>query len=112
MSRETQIVRTEGVGGLYKGFSVSVAGIPVQQIYITVYEVARSERDLFPFSEPVRNGIAAFLATCISQLFNSPIDTISQVSEGWRVRGVRAGSSGGGCVLLTRAAGRSRARSA
>ena len=66
---------------MYKGFVVGVAGIPVQQIYVTVYEVARSDHSLLPFGEPVRNGIAAFLATSIAQLFNSPIDTITQVTS-------------------------------
>ena len=70
------ILKHEGLRGLYKGFTVSLFGMASGQLYITTYEVVRSQ--LPGYSSELKGLIAGTCATMIGQLLTVPVDVISQ----------------------------------
>lgn len=71
-----KVVRYEGVRALYKGFNVSILGLAAGQLYITTYELSRSQ--LSGYSTELKGLISGGLATCVGQTVTVPIDILSQ----------------------------------
>ncbi|KAF2299279.1 hypothetical protein GH714_031215 [Hevea brasiliensis] len=81
------ILKTDGIAGLYRGFSTVITGaIPVRIIFLTALETAKVAAfkmvEPFKLSEPVQaavaNGIAGMMASLLSQAVFVPIDVVSQ----------------------------------
>ena len=70
------ILKHEGLRGLYKGFTVSLFGMASGQLYITTYEVIRSQ--LTGYSSELKGLIAGTCATMVGQLLTVPVDIVSQ----------------------------------
>ena len=71
-----KILRREGIRGLYKGFTVSLLGMASGQLYITTYEVVRSQ--LSGYGTAFKGLVAGTCATMIGQLLTVPVDIVSQ----------------------------------
>ncbi len=82
------ILRREGVRGLYKGFTTSLTGtIPARALYMSTLEITKSSVGSLAtkaggMSEPaaaaVANGAAGLTASVAAQLVWTPIDVVSQ----------------------------------
>ena len=72
----SQIVRTEGPRGLYKGFMVSCVGLLSGQCYITTYELVRAKTDGYSYA--VRGFLAGGCASLVGQTITVPVDILSQ----------------------------------
>lgn len=81
------ILRNEGVGGLYRGFGTSLLGtIPARALYMSTLEITKSNVGLAAarvgLSEPAAaataNAAAGLSASVAAQLVWTPIDVISQ----------------------------------
>lgn len=83
----SKIIRNEGFRGLYRGFLPNALTVFAGQIYITIYEFSRSEvktklsqYESVPqyMEDPIRNFVAASLASVFSQFIVVPLDIVSQ----------------------------------
>lgn len=82
------ILRKEGVPGLYKGFSTSLMGtIPARALYMSTLEITKSNvsklaTEVGGLSQPaaaaVANAAAGLTASVAAQLVWTPIDVVSQ----------------------------------
>jgi len=74
-----QILRKEGLRGLYKGFPISMVQIVAGQFYITTYESSKQSSILSNLnSTAVQHCFAGLTASLISQTIMVPVDVISQ----------------------------------
>ncbi len=71
-----KVIKYEGMLGLYRGFNVSILGLAAGQMYITTYELTRSQ--LTGYSTEVKGLIAGAVATCVGQTVTVPIDVLTQ----------------------------------
>ncbi|XP_065179257.1 solute carrier family 25 member 44-like [Sycon ciliatum] len=77
-----QILKYEGVRGLYKGFLVNTGGLLAGQCYITTYEMSRhylKQLPLFSTSNTVPSLLGGALAAMVAQTIVVPIDVVSQL---------------------------------
>lgn len=83
----SNIVRQEGVGGLYRGFATSLLGtIPARVLYMSMLEITKSNVGTtamqLGLSEPAAaataNAAAGLSASVAAQLVWTPVDVISQ----------------------------------
>ncbi|XP_074568318.1 uncharacterized protein LOC141824881 [Curcuma longa] len=81
------ILKTDGISGLYRGFGTVITGaIPARIIFLTSLEMTKAASlklvDPFKFSEPVQaaiaNGIAGMSGSLCSQAVFVPVDVVSQ----------------------------------
>ncbi|KAJ0963519.1 hypothetical protein J5N97_028641 [Dioscorea zingiberensis] len=81
------ILKADGIPGLYRGFGTVITGaIPARIIFLTSLETTKAASlkmvEPFKFSEPVQaaigNGIGGLLASLSSQAVFVPIDVVSQ----------------------------------
>lgn len=72
-----KIIQLEGLQGLYKGFLFSTFGMISGQLYITTYEVVRSQ--LKGYRSEIKGLIAGGVATLAGQTVTVPIDVVSQI---------------------------------
>eukprot|EP00039_Didymoeca_costata_P021094 m.343397 g.343397 ORF g.343397 m.343397 type:complete len:310 (+) comp22787_c0_seq1:285-1214(+) len=72
------ILRNEGVRALYKGFWPDSMGLLASQIYITSYEVLKSQLKPSVESEVLRNLLAGSFASMVSQTLMVPFEIVSQ----------------------------------
>uniref|UniRef100_UPI00398EAF0D solute carrier family 25 member 44-like n=1 Tax=Pristiophorus japonicus TaxID=55135 RepID=UPI00398EAF0D len=73
-----KILRTEGMRGLYRGFSVNVFTIVASQAYITTYELVRTYVSNYSDNNAIKSFVAGGLSALIAQSFAVPIDNVSQ----------------------------------
>lgn len=71
-----QVLRHEGVRGLYKGFLPSTITLISGQFYITTYEVTRSLME--GYGSGVRSFCGGLVASLVGQSITVPIDIVSQ----------------------------------
>lgn len=74
----TTTVQYEGFRALYKGFLVYNCQLLPGLIYITTFEAARSQANIFTKNDYLRAGFAGSIASFIAQILACPIDIISQ----------------------------------
>ena len=72
----TQITRSEGWRGLYKGFFVGQLNLMADSMYYTSYEVSREQ--LSALSSGARGLFAGSVAALAEQCFCCPVDVVSQ----------------------------------
>ena len=72
----TQITRTEGWRGLYKGFFVGQLNLMADYMYYTSYEVSREQLSALSFG--ARGFFAGSVAAAAEQCFCCPVDVVSQ----------------------------------
>ncbi len=102
------ILRREGVRGLYKGFTTCLIGtIPARALYMSTLEITKSGVGSLAtkaggMSEPaaaaIANAAAGLTASIAAQLVWTPVDVVSQ-------RLMVQGGGGGGGIMSTRYAG-------
>ena len=77
-----QILKHEGVRGLYKGFLMNSVGLIAGQCYVTTYEMSRHYAKSLPFFESsptARNLLGGALASTVAQSILVPVDVVSQL---------------------------------
>ncbi|XP_038157252.1 solute carrier family 25 member 44a [Cyprinodon tularosa] len=73
-----KILRTEGIGGLYRGFMVNTFTLISGQAYITTYELVRKYTSNYSPSNTVKSVVAGGAASLVAQTITVPIDIVSQ----------------------------------
>jgi solute carrier family 25 protein 44 len=104
------ILRREGLRGLYKGFTTSLIGtIPARALYMSTLEITKSGVGSLAtkaggMSEPaaaaIANAAAGLTASIAAQLVWTPVDVVSQ-----RLMVQGGGGAGAGGIMSTRYAG-------
>lgn len=72
-----KVIKHEGIRGLYRGFIVSAVGLVSGQLYITTYELMRS--NLHGYSTEIKGLVGGASATLIAQTVTVPVDIVSQI---------------------------------
>ena len=87
-----KVIKLEGIRGLYKGFVVNSFGLVSGQLYITTYELLRSQ--LSGYSTELKGFVAGAGATLVGQTVTVPVDIISQhmMMEGQVAKAKKRGS--------------------
>lgn len=117
------IVKQEGIRGLYKGYMVSNFSLLSGQCYITTYELMRLKTSYYTNNQALRGFFSGACASIVGQTIMVPVDIISQrlmvqgqgqcskthkpngagmiIRQIWEHRGVRGFYRGYGISLMT-----------